>query len=118
MDKNLYQQVINCIVQLNDFIANMDEKISKTQHDYENKQKQMTTEHQKSITKFDNDCNTQISQLEKNKDSMIKEAEEIKSKIQKIKNFTLNYTNDIIKYRKKENHGKEIFRKKCTRCNF
>ena len=84
MNNNLYQQVINCIMQLNDFIAEMDDKIKKTQTNYDNRKKQMESEHQKSLAKFDSDCNSQIQKLEKNKDSMIKEAEDIKAKIQKI----------------------------------
>ena len=40
-----------------------------------------------------------------------------KIKFKNQKNFTSNCTNDIITYRKKENHGKKIFRKKCTRRN-
>ena len=36
MNNNLYQQVINCIMQLNDFIAEMDDKIKKTQTNYDN----------------------------------------------------------------------------------
>ncbi len=84
MNKNLYQLVIDCIMQLNDFISTMDEKIRQTQENYDSRKRQMNEEHKKSLAKFDDDCNSQIQILEKNKKSMIMEAEQIKSKIQKI----------------------------------
>ena len=83
-NKNLYQEVIDIITKLNEFIIVMDEKIQKSETNYENRKRQIVLEHQRSLNKFDSDCKIQIQELERNKNSLFKEAQDIKNKIEKI----------------------------------
>ena len=99
---NLYEQIIKCIMNLNDFISVMDEKIIHVQKNYEAKKRQIVEEHGLELSKVDNEYKKMLSSLEKKASSMIKEAESIKKQIEKIDTHLVSVDKYYVKTRHKK----------------
>ncbi len=76
-----YKKVIYIINQLIVSLGEMDDKIIKSQKDYNSKVNQMAAEYNSKNQKFERDCENAIASLQRNSKSMINEAQKIESQV-------------------------------------
>ena len=76
-----YKKIIYIINELIALLGEMDEKIIKTQKNYQSKNNQIISEYNMQNKKFENDCQNAINSIQKNSANMINEANRIKQQI-------------------------------------
>lgn len=103
MDSKItYNQTIEIIQKLNEFIEEMDNKIISTQNNYDKKMARIIQEHLDSNKKFESECNSQLVNVQENQKKMIQEAHNIKKKIEKID----KHLSEVDKYYQKTKNKK------------
>ncbi len=76
-----YKKIISIINEFILFLGEMDDKIIKSQNDYNSKVAQMLDKYNYENQKFDKDCQQAITSLEKNSKAMIDDAKRIEQQI-------------------------------------
>ena len=97
-----YKKVIYIINGLISLLGEIDEKIIKTQKDYNSKSNQMYAEYNERNRKFENDCQSAINSVQRNSRLMIEEANKIKQQIVEMDKKLLTVDKYYAKTKKKK----------------